>query len=307
MKRLLLICTLGMSLICSYAQDCNISLQPIVIPSSDGNYYAQVESYLTNRLRNLAIAGGENASLVNDQFALVATYDIIDKQIINGSPIKIVYNLSVTLLVADLKTNKIYSSFNTEVKGVGDNETKALVNSLKSINQGNVNIKSFIAEGTKNIIDYYDNNYQDIIKKAESEVAMKNFDAAIYTLMCIPECSEGYGAALETLAIIYQQFVNQHCNENLAQARAAWYASPNSDGASIAGVYLSEIYPDAACYPDAQQLYQEIREQIGEEMKFMLQQYNDAISIERQRLDIMRDIAIEYAKNQPNETVNIFW
>ena len=151
------------------------------------------------------------------------------------------------------------------------------------------------------------NNYQKIIAKAKSDAAMKNFDAAIYTLMCIPECCIGYNAALEALPSIYQQFVNQHCNENLAQARAAWYASPNSDGASIAGVYLSEIYPDAACYQDAQLLFQEIRKQMGEEWKFMMKQYDDAISIERQRLDMMRDIAIEYVKNQPKETVNIFW
>lgn len=307
MKRLFSIFALGMSLLCSYAQNCDIALQPIVTPSADGNYFPQVESYLTNRLRSLTIGSGGASSLDNNQFALAATYDIIDKQIVGGAPTKIVYHLSVSLFVVDLKSCKIYSSFNTELKGVGDNETKALINCFKGINKGNGDIKTFIADGTKKIIGYYDNNYQKIIAKAKSDAAMKNFDAAIYTLMCIPECSSGYNAALETLPIIYQQFVDQHCNENLAQARAAWYASPNSDGASIAGVYLSEIYPDAACYQEAQQLFQEIRKQMGEEWKFMMKQYNDAIAIERQRLDMMRDIAIEYAKNQPKETVNIFW
>lgn len=307
MKRLSLICILGMSLLCSFAQDCVIALQPIVTPSADGNYFPQVESYLTNRLRGLTIGGAGVSSLDNNQFALAATYDIIDKQIITGAPTKVVYNLSVSLFVVDLKANNIYSTFETELKGVGDNETKALINSFKAINKGNGNIKKFIAEGTSKIVDYYNNNYQKIIAKAKSDAAMKNFDTAIYALMCIPECSSGYNAALETLPIIYQQFVDQHCNENLAQARAAWYASPNSDGASIAGVYLSEIYPDAACYQEAQQLFQEIRKQMGEEWKFMMKQYDDAIAIERQRLDMMRDIAIEYAKNQPKETINIFW
>ena len=307
MKRLSLICILAMSLLCSFAQDCVIALQPIVTPSTDGNYFPQVESYLTNRLRGLTTSSGGASSLDNNQFALAASYDIVDKQIVGGSPTKVVYNLSVSLFVVDLKTCKIYSSFEIELKGVGDNETKALINSFKPINKGNGNIKNFIADGTRKIIDYYDNNYQKIIAKAKSDAAMKNFDAAIYTLMCIPECSVGYNAALEALPSIYQQFVNQHCSENLAQARAAWYASPNSNGASIAGVYLSEIYPDAACYQEAQLLFQEIRKQMGEEWKFMMKQYDDAISIERQRLDMMRDIAIEYVKNQPKETINIFW
>ena len=306
MKRLLLICAFCISLLSSYAQNCNIALQPIVAPSPNGNYYPQVESNLINRLRNITSSGGGVSSLDNNQFALVATYDIIEKQIVSASPVKFVYDLSISLFVMDLKTNNIYSSFNTEVKGIGDSETEALLNAFKSINKGNGNIKKFLANGTEKIIGHYDTNYQNIIAKAKSDAAMKNFDAAIYSLMCIPECSVGYNSASEALITIYQQFVDQHCNENLAQARAAWYASPNSEGATIAGVYLSEIYPDASCYPDAQQLYQEIRDKIDEEYNFMMQQYNDAVSIERQRLDIMRDIAIEYAKNQPKEIVNIF-
>ena len=307
MKRLSFIYILGMSLLCSFAQDCVVALQPIVTPSTDGNYFPQVESYLTNRLRSLTTGSGGASLLDNNQFALAASYDIVDKQIISGSPTKVVYNLSVSLFVVDLKTSKIYSSFEIELKGAGDNETKALINSFKPINKANGNIKNFIADGTRRIIDYYDNNYQKIIAKAKSDAAMKNFDVAIYTLMCIPECSIGYNAALEALPSIYQQFVNQHCNENLAQARAAWYASPNSDGASIAGVYLSEIYPDAACYQDAQLLFQEIKKQMGEEWKFMMKQYSDAIELEHQRLDMMRDIAIAYANNQPKETIKIFW
>ena len=307
MKRLSLICILAMSLLYSFAQDCLIALQPIVTPSTDGNYFPLVESYLTNRLRGLTTGSGGASSLDNNQFALAASYDIVDKQIISGTPTKVVYNLSVSLFVVDLKTCKVYSSLEIELKGVGDNETKALINSFKPINRSNGSIKNFISDGTRKILDYYDNNYQKIIAKAKSDAAMKNFDAAIYTLMCIPECSTGYNAALEALPSIYQQFVDQHCNENLAQARAAWYASPNHDGASVAGLYLSEIYPDAACYGDAQLLFQEIKKQMGEEWKFMMKQYNNAIEMERQRLDMMRDIAIAYANNQPKETLKIFW
>lgn len=307
MKRLSLICILAMSLLYSFAQDCLIALQPIVTPSTDGNYFPQVESYLTNRLRGLTTGSGGASSLDNNQFALAASYDIVDKQIISGTPTKVVYNLSVSLFVVDLKTCKVYSSLEIELKGVGDNETKALINSFKPFNRSNGSIKKFISDGTRKILDYYDNNYQKIIAKAKSDAAMKNFDAAIYTLMCIPECSTGYNAALEALPSIYQQFVDQHCNENLAQARAAWCASPNHDGASVAGLYLSEIYPDAACYGDAQLLFQEIKKQMGEEWKFMMKQYNDAIEMERQRLDMMRDIAIAYANNQPKETIKIFW
>lgn len=307
MKRIILILILGVHAIYSFSQNCDMAFVSIVAPSSDGSYYPQVESYLNNRLQNLSINSNNASSITNDQFAIAASYNILDKQIVNGTPIKIVYNLNVSLFIVDLKGEKIYSSFNTELKGIGDNETKALINCFKGINLNNNNIKGFIEIGKKKIIDYYDSNYEKIITKARSDAAMKNFDAAIYSLMSIPECSKGYEAALNLLPVIYQQFVNQHCNENLAQARAAWFASPNNDGASVAGVYLSEIYPDAACYKEAMELFKEIKRQMGEEWKFMMKQYSDAIAIERQRMNMMRDIAIAYVKNQPKETVNIFW
>lgn len=307
MRRILLTLILGLNGLFAFSQNCNIALQPIVVPPADGSHYPQVESYLTNRLRNLVLGAGEYSSLSDGQFAIALSYNTLDKQIVGGTPTKIVYNINVFLLIVDLRGQTIYSSYNVDLKGIGNNETKALMNCFRGLNNGNEGIERFVQEGKRRVIDYYDKNFIQIISKAKVDASMKNFDAAIYSLLSIPECSKGYSAALEILPVVYRQFVNQHCNENLAQARAAWYASPNSDGASIAGVYLSEIYPDASCYGDAVQLFKEIRKQMGEEWKFVMKQYNDAIALERQQMKMMRDIAIAYAQNQPKETFNIFW
>ena len=307
MKRILFALILSVNVLFTFSQECNIALQPIVVPSSDGSYYPQVKSYLTNRLQNITLEAGETSSLSSEQFGIALSYNTLDKQVIGGVPAKIVYNINASLFIVDLKGKTVYSSCSLELKGIGNNETKALMNCFRGLDVGNESVKRMIQDGKKQIINYYDNNFTRIIAKAKTDASMKNYDAAIYSLLSIPECSKGYGAALEMLPIVYRQFVNQHCNENLVQARAAWYASPNSDGASVAGVYLSEIYPDASCYQDAMQLFKEIRKQMGEEWKFMMKQYNDAIALERQQMNMMREIALAYAKNQPKETINIFW
>ena len=47
---------------------------------------------------------------------------------------------------------------------------------------------------------------------------------------------------------------------------------------------------------------------MGEEWKFMMRQYADNISLERQRISAMREISIAYANSKPKtEITNIFW
>lgn len=308
MKKFVFSFLLGCMSLATYAQDCDIPLRPLVTPSADGSYYPQVVSYLTNRIRVLTSKAGGTGGMENSQFALAFGYDVIDKQIVSGAPTKIIYNVSVSMHVVDLKAQKVYATYSNEMKGIGDNETKALINTFQKVNISNSEIKNFVLLGKRKIMDYYDNNYRNIIKGAQAMAAMKNFDAAIYNLMMIPECCQGYEAVNKELMNVYQQFVDQHCNENIAQARAAWIATPNSEGAATASVYLSEIYPDAVCYGEAMELANEIKKQMGEEWKFMMRQWADNISLERQRINAMRDISVAYANAQPKtEVTNVFW
>lgn len=308
MKSFFVTILLLLSVVCGFAQECSITLSPVILPAPDGSRYQQVDSYLINRVRLLTSSSSSNGGLTNDQFALTLSYDIIEKQIVGGSPVKIIYLICVNLNIIDLKNHKVFSSFSNEYKGIGDNEIKALISTFQKLNTNDQKIKDFVQQGTQKILDYYNSNYLSIIQSARTLASMKNFDAAIYQLMMIPECSIGYALALQELMDVYQQFVNQHCQENLAQARAVWMASPNADGAATASVYLSEIYPDAGCYNEALSLANEIKRRMGEEWKFVMRQWADNVSLERQRINAMRDISIAYANAQPQKVENnIFW
>lgn len=290
------------------AQNCMITLRPMVVQSADRNESPQVVNYLTNRVSTLTAVDNNVGSVDNSQFIIAVDYDIINKQIVSGYPTKIVYNIIISMHIVDVKGQKLYATYSKELKGVGDNETKALINTFQKINLNNTEVKSFIQRGKQKIVDYYDNNYLNIIKGAQALAATRNFDAAIYNLLQIPECCKGYETVKTVLMDIYQQFVNQHCNENLAQARAAWISAPNSEGAVTASVYLSEIYPDAACYEDALELAREIKKQMGEEWKFRMRQYADNISLEHHQINAIRDISVAYANEHPQtEITNIFW
>lgn len=283
----------------SFAQDCDIALTPLANHSANVYDTSEVESYISNKLRNITSNSGSLGAIENSQFALLMDYDILDKQIVDGAPTKIIYTVTANFHILDLKADKVYSSFSKTLKGIGNNEQKALLNTFQKINASDSKLQEFLNQGKRKIVDYYDANYQTMIQEAHGLAATRNYDKAIYNLMMIPTCCVGYSEALSAMTDIYQQFVNQHCNENLAQARAAWIASPNRDGAVTASVFLSEIYPDASCYQDAMSLMQEIKRQIGNELKFEMKQWNDNISLEQQRINAMRDIGVAYATSHP--------
>ena len=119
MKKILLTLILGFNILYSLSQNCHIAFTPLVNPSSTGDDNTQVDNYLYNRLRSLILNNG-GIAIENNQFAIAISYDILNKQVLSGIPIKIVYNLNISMFIVDTNNKKIYSSFNTEVKGIGD-------------------------------------------------------------------------------------------------------------------------------------------------------------------------------------------
>lgn len=280
------------------SQDCSIAFRiNVVQPSATELQSSDISSFISNRLKPLNSNSGALGSLENSQFAILFDYDILDKQIIDGAPTKIMYDLNVTYSIVDLSSQNVFISYSHKLKGVGNNEKKALLNAFQGINPADTNLRQFLQDGKSMVVDFYNNNYPIIIKKAQSLASTRRYDEAIYNLMMIPECCIGYDQSGSVLMDIYQQFINQHCNENLAQARAAWLASPNRDGAISASVFLSEIYPDASCFDDAMKLAEEIKRKLGEDWEFEMKQWAENVALETQRINAMRDIGIAYAQS----------
>ncbi len=294
-KRIISVIVLSVLFQFMSAQDCDIPLTPVVICHSSGDTSSEVTQYISNRLHTLVSNSGNLSALGESQFALVLDYSIVDKQIVDGAPTKVLYEISSNLQIIDSKSKNSFCSFSQTFKGIGNNEQKALLNAFQKINSNNEQIKEFVKSGKIKIVDYYNKNYKQIIKEAQTLSAIRKYDNALYILMMVPKCCQGYEEAQTVMIDVFQKFVNQHCNENLAQAKAAWISSPDKDGAITASVFLSEIYPDAACYEEAMELANEIKKRMGEEWKFTMKQWDDNVSLEQQRIDAIREIGTAYA------------
>lgn len=305
MKKILLSLCLLATQLWAFGQTCDIPLQ-VVVDDAEG-LSEQSANYIKNVLHHTMVSGNDVTTIENSQFGIVVKSDVVDKHILAGAPQKTILNLNISLYIGDVREGTLFSSLSLQVNGVGNNDTKAYNNAFRKLNASNINLKAFADKGKKKIIEYYDRNYDKIIKKANTQASMHNYEEALYHLLSIPECCNGYDKAISEVKKVYQQYVNRQCEENLAQAQSAWLSGYSKENAAIAGAFLAEIYPDAACYGDAKKLASEIKKHMGEEWKFEMKQWSDQVSIEKQRLTYAREIALAFAQNQPRETINLVY
>lgn len=275
---------------------------------------AEAKKALETRLSQITTNNGMGGSAVNPRFIITAVLNIGTKDILPGPPQMIAQNIDVTLYVGDAITNTVFSNTIISIKGVGINESKALINAIKNINPKNKEIIAFLEEGKNKIIDYYSTQCDFIIKDSETLAKQEKFDEAIYKLALVPEvCKDCYFKASELAANLFQQKIDSDCKLKLSKAKILWSGQKNAKNAEDVIDIIVGINPNAACYTAAVSFTKEINAKIKAEEKarieLALKKYNDKISIEKQQVNTYREIAVEYAKNQPKTITynNTIW
>ena len=262
---------------------------------------AMIENKLTQLLTRNGIAGLDYMG----QFVLTITTTPLDKDVIPGPPAKIAEKMEMNLYIVDTYAKTIFSATSFSVRGLGETENKCYLNAISHMPLQNPQVTKFINEGKQKIIDYYDYEGEAMLKKANYLAKKKEYEEALWIVSLIPQQSKHYDAALQAGLDIYQQYINNECNIYLAAARQAWAAEQNSKGAAAAGEYLANILPDAGCYDEAMELYNEIKGKVLDDWKFEMKKYQDGVDLEKMRIDASRQVGVAYGTHQPAQTTSI--
>ena len=232
---------------------------------------AMIENKLTQLLTKNGIAGLDYMG----QFILTVTTTPLDKDVIPGPPSKIAEKMEMNLYIVDAYAKTIFSSTSFTVRGLGETETKCYLNAISHMPMQSPTIAKFIEEGKNKIIEYYDHEGEQLLKKAMFLAGQKQYEEALYWATLIPQQSKHYAA------------------------------EQNKNGAYAAGEYLANILPDAGCYDEAMELYREIKGKVLEDWQFEMKQYQDGIDIEKLRIDAARQVGVAYGNNQPQQNTSI--
>jgi hypothetical protein len=275
---------------------------------------AEAKKALETKLNQITTINGMGGSAVNPRFIITAVLNVGTKDIIPGPPQLIAQNIDVTLFVGDAITNTVFSNTVVSIKGVGTNDNKALIDAFKNINPKNKDFTAFLEEGRNKIISYYTTQCDFIIKDAETLAKQEKFDEAIYKLSLVPEvCKECYFKTSELVGNLFQQKIDADCKAKLAQAKLIWSGQQNQNKAEEVIEILSEVHPNSNCFTYASNFAKQISNKLKADEKakleLALKKYNDKIALEKQQINAYKEIAVEYAKNQPKIITynNIIW
>jgi hypothetical protein len=277
-----------------------IALSVVMPENVDGLTISQL-SKLESKITQITTKAGLSASGYDQTFVIYPKFAVYETNVVEGGMQNItLVTAELSLFIMQVSNSLLFSSVSKSLKGSGKTAELAITNAISQIPVSDKAFATFVAEGKQKIIQYYEANCQDIIKKADTYIEMQQYEQALGLLMSIPEeISTCHNKVLAKSIVVFKAYQNQNCMKLLQQAKAK-SAAQDYDGALE---ILADIDPSSNCNKEQQTLIKSIEDKVSEEMKkqwnFQQQKYNDAITLEQQRIEAVKKIAVAYYKSQP--------
>ncbi|MCL4857242.1 MAG: hypothetical protein KJZ55_08245, partial [Flavobacteriales bacterium] len=213
----------------------------------------------------------------------------------------------VNLYIGDGFDGTLFASTSIQVKGVGQNETKAYMQALNNIKPENPELAAFVQKGKEKIVEYYNSKCDFIIKEANTLASQNKYEEAIFLLTSVPDaCAQCYDKAIAAIGPMYQKMIDRDCKLKLAEASNIWSANQSMDAADQAGAILSSIEPQSSCYGEVKALNAKIAARVKEidarEWKYILKDQEQ----KSEMIKAYRDVGVAYGNGQPKSiTYNV--
>jgi hypothetical protein len=288
----------------SFAQSTNdvgkIALS-VVMPENieglDGSQLSKIET----KISQIVTISGLAASGYNNNFIIYPKFAISESNVVEGGMQNItVVTAELNLFIKQVQNNVLFSSISKPLKGSGSSKQLAITNAISKISTSDPEFKTFIEKGKSKIILYYETKCADIIKQSDTFVKMQQYEQALGLLMSVPEeVSSCYNQVQDKAIEAYKAYQTQNCSVLIQKAKTTLASNDYTGALTI----LAEIDPSAACFSEAQALAKSAETKVDAEEKkqwdFQMKQYNDAVSLEKQRIEAVKEIAVSYYKSQP--------
>lgn len=303
MKKYILSFLIGLLSITSiYAQHENDITIGVVVPEQQKEVDSNAFRLLATRLNAVMSANGVS-SAVNGTFVMYPVVNVIDEKLVEGGLRNItMVEVELSLFVKQIITNTMFGSCSKTLKGNGRNLADAIRNAFSGINTRDNVYNQFLVQTKDKIVNYYLENKTNILSQARRLAASQQYEQALTLLMTFPQNLKGADEIQAAAIEIYKKYQNQVCSQMILKAEAAISLQNFEEAATI----LANIDTESVCHPNAQKLIKKVEEAIKADQKAEQELeekiLNKKISLEKKRIDAIKEIATAYLSNQPQIT-----
>lgn len=290
----------------TYAQDGSyLTVAPARL-KSDYKVSEKIDRQVRSKIERGVAKYGISAVPGMSRFALVPEIVIINEQTRSTIPATAEIEFDLVLSLLDLDDGRVFANYSYTTTSSGTNKGNAISKGVSSIRfERDPNFSAFCAQATNKVLGYYEAQIPAIIAKAKSAAGSRDYQYAIYLLTQIPsECPSYTRKVAPLICDYYVQEVEDFGAQVLAEAEAAWAASPNAEGAARVAEILAAMPPNCGSSAGARALVNKIGnkfEMIEQwERDYMVREQRYANNQEMARIEAARAIGVAYAKNQPD-------
>ncbi len=204
MKRFMLILVAGLAIsLSSEAQNnqgksddaSRIALAPVV---DDINMPVNAKNMLISKIRQICVLNGLASEGENPMFSIRSTIDVLSKDLTATAPSMHSLSLTINMYVVDNTSGNVFSQTSVDVKGVGQNESKAYANAIKNLDPKKGQFKTFVVQGQNKILEFYNSQCDFVISRAQSLKAQGRDADASALLYSVPTvCKECYDKCMQ--------------------------------------------------------------------------------------------------------------
>ena len=309
-----------------------IQITPYIDESNCSSMPNGICEILSQKLSNVISQNGIQSQMGESRFILTCNVTEESKNVLSTSPTQIAYVLNLHLFMGDGETGTKYISESFRTKGVGATEEKAYRNAIKNLNAKSDQMVSFVGRGSKRIIDYYENNKNQILSSIRSSFSGKNLERAAYELCLIPQECSYYNEVQNLLGQVNGRIVDNNSSELFMSAKSIWAGEQNESSANRVAELISKIDPNASCFFEANKFMSSVTErmeqlnnrewaarqrQLAHEREMEVIRENNRstetkMRIKAQRdqniatIKAVRDVAVQYAKSRPRIVYHVY-
>lgn len=279
---------------------------------SDYNLSEKLDSQVQQKLQKALTKNGIGSLPHISRFAVVPTVIITNEVVTATVPQFFDVEFELVFNMCDIQTGKVFGSTSIETKTRGYSRENALTKGISSMKYDkDPAFVNFIAQSKKAIFDYYEQNLSAILSKAEQAAMNNDYAQANFIISEIPLEIPSYETMVQPVLFVYaQKAIDMVVEPLLNQAKAAWAANPNSEGAEKVAQILMKAPAGSSFSEEINNLIIKIETDVKSidqrEWNLKVQQLNNEHIERMDQIKAARDVAISWAENQPKVVNKIY-